>query len=264
LPITVKNETSEVRVGIITIKVPDELNVLEPINRDVTIQPNRTETIVFTIQPKGIAGEFPLSINLESKDYSDVISHKINVRPVGFPVRVSYSAKEIDKSHVLSIKDAEKNSIKAELTAFPDILNDLFTGAESILQEPHGCFEQVSSSTFPNILALQFLNQSGLVNDKVQKEALNYIQSGYNRLVAYEIKGGGFEWFGHPPAHEGLTAYGLIQFNEMKKVYNGVDEKMMERTLQWLTNRRNGKGVLSKMRASTDSPELRRMLQMLT
>lgn len=155
---------------------------------------------------------------------------------------MSYSAKEIDKSHVLSIKDAEKNSIKAELTAFPDILNDLFTGAESILQEPHGCFEQVSSSTFPNILALQFLNQSGLVNDKVQKEALNYIQSGYNRLVAYEIKGGGFEWFGHPPAHEGLTAYGLIQFNEMKKVYNGVDEKMMERTLQWLTNRRNGKG----------------------
>lgn len=242
LPVTLKNETSEARAGNLSIKLPDELELLESPDRTVTIPPRSTETILFTIKPKGVAGDFPISIKLESVNYSDAINHKISVRPVGFPVRVSYSAKEVDKVHLLSIKDAETNSIKAELTAFPDILNDLFTGAESILQEPHGCFEQVSSSTFPNILALQFLNQSGLVNAKIEKQALGYIKDGYKRLVAYEIKGGGFEWFGHPPAHEGLTAYGLVQFNEMKKVYAGVDSKMMERTIQWILSRRDGKG----------------------
>jgi hypothetical protein len=60
--------------------------------------------------------------------------------------------------------------------------------------------------------------------------------------MAYEIAGGGFEWFGDPAAHEGLTAYGLVEFHEMKKVFKGVDDEMMYRTRQWLLNRRDGGG----------------------
>jgi hypothetical protein len=72
--------------------------------------------------------------------------------------------------------------------------------------------------------------------------ALGYIANGYEKLIAYEIKGGGFEWFGHPPAHEGLTAYGLLQFSEMKKVFTGVNDDVIIRTRQWLLDRKNGKG----------------------
>ena len=79
-------------------------------------------------------------------------------------------------------------------------------------------------------------------NPDIEKVAMSYIKNGYDKLIAYEIRGGGFEWFGHPPAHEGLTAYGLLQFSEMKKVFSGVDEEMIIRTRKWILNRRNGKG----------------------
>jgi len=49
----------------------------------------------------------------------------------------------------------------------------------------------------------------------------------------------GGEWFGHTPPHECLTAYGLLQFHELKKVYDKVDQKMIDRNLKWLLGRKN-------------------------
>jgi hypothetical protein len=76
----------------------------------------------------------------------------------------------------------------------------------------------------------------------MQKRALAYIHNGYNRLVAFETKEHGFEWFGHTPPHEGLTAFGLMEFLEMQQVYTGVSKPMIERTKEWLLSRRDGKG----------------------
>lgn len=242
LPVKVKNETASVLNGIIKLNIPAELKVLEALEQHIQVPPHTTHTFWFTITPKGIEGKFPISIKVQSKTFNDEVGEIIQVKPIGFPVRISVSAKAIDQTFMVPIHDAEKNSIQAELVAYPDVLTDLFAGAEAILREPYGCFEQVSSSTFPNILALQFLKQSGQLNSTIEKQANMYIENGYKRLKAYEIKGGGFEWFGHPPAHEGLTAYGLIEFHEMQKVYNGVDEEMMQRTRDWLLSRRNGKG----------------------
>jgi uncharacterized protein YfaS (alpha-2-macroglobulin family) len=245
LPVNVRNGTSSKLSAKVSFVLPSELNITEAAKRNIEISPGATETIWYTISPKGIEGDFPIVIRLESNDLSDEIKQTIKVKPVGFPRRLSFSAKELDKTVNFSIHDAERNSIKAQVTAFPDILNDLFSGAEAILQEPHGCFEQVSSSTFPNILVLQYLRQSGLINPSVEKRALSLIHDGYSRLVRYEVNGGGFDWFGHPPANQRLTAYGLVEFHEMKKVFPGVDESMMRRTREYLLGQRTGKGGFS-------------------
>jgi alpha-2-macroglobulin-like protein len=242
LPIRVRNETSAELTGELTVSLPHELEMTESSIRKIAVQPKTTETVWVTVRPKGIEGEFPISIKLVSGEYADEMKQMIRIRPIGFPARISFSGKQLERDVHFAIRDAERNSIRAEMNAFPDVLSDLFTGAESILREPHGCFEQVSSSTFPNILVLQFLNQSGMGDDASKKRALNFIRSGYSQLAAYEIKGGGFEWFGHPPSHEGLTAYGLMEFHEMSQVFDGVDDAMLERTRKWLLSRKNGQG----------------------
>jgi hypothetical protein len=40
----------------------------------------------------------------------------------------------------------------------------------------------------------------------------------------------------------GLTAYGVLEFVDMKRIYGGVDDEMLARTVAWLKSRRNGKG----------------------
>jgi len=41
------------------------------------------------------------------------------------------------------------------------------------------------------------------------------LKKGYDKLVSFQTKEKGYEWFGSSPAHEGLSAYGLMEFTEM-------------------------------------------------
>ena len=110
-----------------------------------------------------------------------------------------------------------------------------------MLREPYGCFEQTSSSTYPNIYVLKYLKESGRSNADIEKKALGYIERGYKRLIGFETAQNGFEWFGHAPPHEALTAYGLMEFTDMQE-FIAVDKKMLQRTKQFLLDRRDGNG----------------------
>ncbi len=69
------------------------------------------------------------------------------------------------------------------------------------------------------------------------------LKQGYDKLVSSKTKEKGYEWFGQSPAHESLSAYGLMQFAEMSKVTNFVDSKMVEDLKGWLMSRKDGKGL---------------------
>jgi uncharacterized protein YfaS (alpha-2-macroglobulin family) len=113
---------------------------------------------------------------------------------------------------------------------------------EGMLREPYGCFEQVSSSNYPNILALQYMKTTNSLDPAVYDRASGFLNNGYKKLAGYECAGGGFEWFGKSPAHEGLTAFGLMEFKDMAAVYSGVDASMVDRAKSWLLSRRDGTG----------------------
>lgn len=90
--------------------------------------------------------------------------------------------------------------------------------------------EQISSSLYPNILALKYLEDNKITNEEIRQKALNYISSGYQKLLTYEVKGesGGYSLYGKSPAETVLTAYGLMEITDLKEVYN-VDEKLQKK-----------------------------------
>lgn len=110
---------------------------------------------------------------------------------------------------------------------------------------PYGCFEQTSSTTYPNVLALDYLRRTGRSVPEVEAKARQYIHLGYQRLLGFEVPGGGFEWFGQPPAHLVLTAYGLMEFQDMSRVYD-VDPNLIDRTRAWLLGQRAPDGSWSE------------------
>jgi len=127
------------------------------------------------------------------------------------------------------------------------------SGVESILREPYGCFEQTSSSNYPNIMVLQYLKSMKIDDPKLEARATKLLDDGYKKLTAFETKENGYEWFGAAPAHEALTAYGLMEFVDMKNVYRGVDDKMIERTTKLLLEKRDGNGGFKKNPRALDS-----------
>jgi hypothetical protein len=127
------------------------------------------------------------------------------------------------------------------------------------LREPGGCFEQSSSSTYPNILVLQYLRESEQAKPNIERRALELLDSGYQKLVSFECtnpaerKKEGYEWFGGTaPAHEALTAYGLMEFRDMARVRD-VDTAMLERTREYLLHQRDGQGGFKRNPRALDS-----------
>jgi uncharacterized protein YfaS (alpha-2-macroglobulin family) len=116
---------------------------------------------------------------------------------------------------------------------------------ERLIQQPSGCFEQTSSTVYPLVMAQQyFLDHQG-VDPKLIERSAAILEDGYNRLIGFEAKGGGYEWFGSDPGHDALTAYGLLEFTDMSRV-RAVDPTMLERTRTWFLAQRDGKGGFTR------------------
>jgi len=68
-------------------------------------------------------------------------------------------------------------------------------------------------------LALDYLKSTKQLIPEIEIKARKYINAGYQRLLTFEVPGGGFDWFGRSPAHINLTAYGLLEFTDMSKIH---------------------------------------------
>jgi len=86
------------------------------------------------------------------------------------------------------------------------------------------------------------MQTTGQASPEVQMTAEKYVGTGYQRLLTFEVPGGGFSLFGNPPANVFLTAYGLMEFHDMAEVYP-VDEALIERTAQWLLSQQTSDGA---------------------
>jgi uncharacterized protein YfaS (alpha-2-macroglobulin family) len=95
------------------------------------------------------------------------------------------------------------------------------------------------------VLVLDYLQRTGQANPEVQLQAEQYVSTGYQRLLTFEVPGGGFSLFGQPPAEAFLTTYGLFEFHDMAQVYP-VDEALIERTARWLLSRQAPDGTWSE------------------
>ncbi|UCD18746.1 MAG: type II secretion system protein GspG [candidate division WOR-3 bacterium] len=165
----------------------------------------------------------------DGKLYEDIISDRLSGRVVQ---RVVFPDNAIGGANWLGLK------------IFPGIFSQIVEGLDKLLGVPFGCFEQTTSVTYPNILILNYLGQTGQIKPETEMTAEEYISLGYQRLLTFEVAGGGFSWFGDAPANKILTAYGLMEFNDMDKVYE-IDERLIERTAQWLRNQQNKDGSWS-------------------
>jgi len=138
-----------------------------------------------------------------------------------------------------------EGSLVAKLQVYPNTLDEVMKGMESMLRMPGGCFEQTSSSNYPNLLVLDYLRETGTSMPTIETQAKEYLDVGYKRLVGYESPSGGLDWWGRDPGHEALSAYGLMEFVDMQRVYD-VDQALIDRTAKWLLSRKDGKGSWTK------------------
>lgn len=242
IPVVLKNNTKNELTGSFSIQTPTFLKALTAPPTELTIPANDHKVVYLAYLVKFEDGQGVFRMAFTANKLKDAVETIMSTTSKGFPIDFAMSGQQLEQTDTVVVEGAYKGSFNSKLTIYSSVLDGLMDGVESILNIPSGCFEQVSSSNYPNILALQMMEKTGQMRGDIRKKALNYLKSGYAQLAAYEIKGGGFDWYGQAPAHEGLTAYGLVQFKDMQAVYDGVDPVMIERTKAYLLSRRDGQG----------------------
>ncbi|WP_179009357.1 TonB-dependent receptor plug domain-containing protein [Winogradskyella forsetii] len=252
LPITITNETEKSIETKLEIQLPKYLKLVEAFDDNITIDAKSAITKTIKVTPIEKGNEVEISILTTSENYNDVVTKQATILSPYFPTELSISGSQ-SESFEFSINHAVENTITTEFNIYTDVVGDVMNGIEALIRQPYGCFEQTSSSTYPNIMVLKYLKEAGKSNPEIESKALDFIIKGYERLISFETSQGGFEWFGHTPPHETLTAYGILEFTEMKEVYAGVDNKMIARTVNWLLSRKDGKGGFKKSKKGYDS-----------
>jgi len=243
IPVAIYNYSG--KAGQVSLKLqPDDWYSLdndEP-EKNVSVESGRVGGSQFTLNAKRI-GKFKLTLTAHMDGRDDVVVREIEVVPNGREQNLVFNGR-LDNSvqHDLhfpasSIPDATTVFVRL----YPGPLSQIIEGMDGILSMPGGCFEQTSSSTYPNILALDYMKRTKKLTPEVHAKAEGYIANGYQRLLTFEVHGGGFSWFGEAPANKILTAYGLMEFNDMSKV-SDVDPRLIERTRNWLVSQQQADG----------------------
>jgi len=89
---------------------------------------------------------------------------------------------------------------------YPAYLSQVVDGMDSLLRVPSGCFEQTTSTAWPNVLVTAYLKQTKQLKPEVQLKAESLMSAGYQRLLTFEHAGGGYSWFRR--ARSGAVPFG--------------------------------------------------------
>jgi hypothetical protein len=226
----------------LSLAADDWFEPLDAAARKIELGPREMRSLSYRLRVKKV-GKHALEVTARGGDLADAIKRTIDVVPDGRRVEfVTNGSLAEPVGSIYTVPDnAIEGSAKLFVKLYPSSFSQLVEGLDGIFQMPYGCFEQTSSTTYPNVLALDYLHQTNQAASEVRARAEHYIQLGYQRLLGFEVSGGGFDWFGRPPANRTLTAYGLMEFQDMAKVYP-VDPRLMERTRAWLLKQRGADG----------------------
>ena len=255
IPVTLVNSTAQKlnNAGLLP-KVENGLKVAQ-VKVPAELGPDARERVLLDLTADK-PGTYALTLNAAAGAYADTVTRPLVVLPRGFPIKNTASGLvgpgKSFKTQITIAQDAAPGSITGTIKVYPTPLANMEEALNALLRQPHGCFEQTSSTSYPLVMAQQyFISHQGISPDKI-KEADKLLEESYDMLIGFESPQKGYEWFGGDPGHEALTAYGLMQFLEMKKVRQ-VDDSMIERTQNWLMSRRDGQGGFQRNEKALDS-----------
>jgi uncharacterized protein YfaS (alpha-2-macroglobulin family) len=243
LPIAAVNGSADSLAVHLSVSLdsPPAFSSLDPF----TLAPGGRDRRISQLTVGSLSGVATVKISADAGAYSDQVTRQLTVKPVGFPTEISHGGMLDANAQITQSIEIPASlvpgSIVTSAVLYPTPVGNLTEALKRLMQEPYGCFEQTSSTTYPLVMADQYFTTHAGVDPRLISQSNDLLDKGYNRLIGFECRNKGYEWFGEDPGHECLSAYALLEFTDMSAV-RSVDATMLADTRNWLMARRDGKG----------------------
>jgi uncharacterized protein YfaS (alpha-2-macroglobulin family) len=244
VPVGVFNYLPNSQEVVLQVEEAFWFDLMGEAEQTISIASNDITVVYFPIRVKQF-GHYPFTVTALGTTMSDAIQKPVRIFPDGKQIFFTESDQvnaETPAALTLTLPGEAINGSQAlNVKIYPGMVSHVVEGLDSILQMPSGCFEQSSSTTYPNVLVMDYLQTSGDISPEVQFKAEDFINLGYQRLTTFEVDGGGFSLFGDAPASILLSAYAVQEFTDMSRVH-AVDQDLISRTARWVLDQQNGEG----------------------
>lgn len=251
-PIAVYNYLQVPQTVQLQVEAGDWADLLSSPTETVSLAAGEVKGVNIGLKAKAVGWHGVTVKAYGSEGASDAVMRTIEVTPDGMEVRGSESGKlagTISKT-ITFPAEAIAGTPKVLVKVFPGVMAQAVEGLDSLLRMPSGCFEQTTSSLWPDTLVLDYMKTTGNINPEIELKAREMVSLGYQRLLTFECTGGGFTWFGDPnPANIILSAMGVMEFSDMARVQD-IDEALVPRTIDWVAGKQATDGSWSEAQGS--------------
>jgi uncharacterized protein YfaS (alpha-2-macroglobulin family) len=173
----------------------------------------------------------------------DAVERELRVHPNGQEISFSTSQLIAGTQNAVKVRVPEAaigGSIEAELRIYPSLMAHVLDAIDGIGMRPAGCAEQVTSTAYVSLMALELLKKVG--QDKpgrdnprsaIAAKALAAVQEAYRKLAETQNADGGFGYWYTWSGNSALTAY-VMRFVTEAKEFIPVDENVARRARNYL------------------------------
>lgn len=238
IPVVIKNNSSQTRKMVMNVIVPNHVKRIE-FDSIITLKPLESGRLFVTMQTDHIAAS-NIQLTVQSDDFRETMILPFNVDEKGFPHHYSMINNKSENVKI-NIPDYINGSMMSSYYVYENSALQMFEDLERLKREPYGCFEQLSSTVYPNIFILDYLKSVKKINDNTQNVVIRNMKKGYQKMLSYKNKDGGFGYFNDAESDVALSAFALLEFKDLKKYVN-IDSKLIENLTSFILSKKNANG----------------------
>lgn len=235
LPVTVFGLESNIRKANVTLATSSLLEVVGERTKTVTFSQPGEQLVYFDVRVKPQVGIAKVKVTATSGSEKAEETTELQVRNPN-PVITNTLEKTVEgngswSSDFTPVGMAGTNTGTLEVSTIPSL--NLAKRLRYLIEYPHGCIEQTTSSVFPQLA----LNQLTDLKSSQQAEIDRNIKAGLNRIKGFQASDGGFSyWPGGGQSDEWGTNYaGHFLLEAQAKGY-AIPPGMLD---QWKKYQRN-------------------------
>jgi alpha-2-macroglobulin len=219
LPITVFAMESQVKNVAVQLKTSSGFQVIGKATQSLNFSQPDEKMVYFDLQVGNRIGVEKVQIIATSG--SEKATYEVEINSVNpNPITTEFTDVVLEPNSTKSISVstfgvAGSNNAQLEISSFPTM--DFSGRMQYLIQYPHGCVEQTTSSVFPQLYLTDIFDLSAQRKKEIQKN----IKVGIQKLGEFQLANGGFSyWSGQNYADDWSSSYvGHFMIEAEKKGY---------------------------------------------
>jgi hypothetical protein len=209
----------------------------------LTVEAGGDARAVFTYRAIHSAKKAKQRVTARNSSTGDAVEQELRVHPNGQEIsfRASQMLGGTENGFKVRVPEGAINgSIEAEIRIYPNLMAHVLDAMEGIGKRPAGCAEQITSTAYVSLLALELLKKAGQENpgpknprSAVAAKARAAVLEGYAKLVQLQNLDGSLGYWYQWSGDAALTAY-VLRFLKGASEFIAVDQSVVRRLRNYL------------------------------